>query len=220
MLVKWKVYCGLLLTLVLVQCGSRSSKVETQSVPETADSRPSDEKSFQLTRTDQNEQVTEDTTAAPRSETLWSLGINNSIIPNDFVLESLQFPYPNNRDKILILEVVGNLILSLRDGEASEKLFVDGKSLYFANSLQSPMENPIIKHRLGKITFEEENRVRTSLRVFTESGVTEGDIYLEKSDDAWLISDIQINLRRLQEVYTGRDEKFYPSSYGWITNTY
>lgn len=220
MLVKWKVYCCLLLTLVLVQCGSRSSKVETQSVPETADSRPSDEKSFQLTRTDQNEQVTEDTTAAPRSETLWSLGINNSIIPNDFVLESLQFPYPNNRDKILILEVVGNLILSLRDGEASEKLFVDGKSLYFANSLQSPMENPIIKHRLGKITFEEENRVRTSLRVFTESGVTEGDIYLEKSDDAWLISDIQINLRRLQEVYTGRDEKFYPSSYGWITNTY
>ena len=72
----------------------------------------------------------------------------------------------------------------------------------------------IVSYRLGTMTVRDDVCI-CNVRLFSTTGRAGGELYLEKSDETWYISDIQVDIAELQKPYTGKG-KFEPSLYRWL----
>jgi hypothetical protein len=142
--------------------------------------------------------------------------ITNHILPEDFLIGPLQGDHDTDRDSEEIVEKVTQFFSSLGEKKIdSLQLHPDWRTI-ITRSLTIPQEEYAgFNHfRLGAI-MSQETSARMNVRLFTETGRTEGEVFLEKEGGTWYISDVQIELSMLLEEYIPEGE-FEPSTYRWL----
>jgi hypothetical protein len=70
--------------------------------------------------------------------------------------------------------------------------------------------------RIGKMAFEGENEIRANIRLFRGDAITEGEIYIMKTDEAWYVNDLQVGFTLLAQKYEKPKEPFMPGSYQFL----
>jgi hypothetical protein len=87
------------------------------------------------------------------------------------------------------------------------------------NSIKYYLQRELVPvtYRIGEITqdSEEQNSAWMNIRLFGSPGVTEGEMYMERSGGRWYVADIQINFEMMMQEYVQEQEKYYPTNYGW-----
>ena len=68
--------------------------------------------------------------------------------------------------------------------------------------------------RIGRVSVEAETG-RTNIRLFSNTGTAEGEVFLEKQGETWYIADMHIDLYHLSREYAP-EGKFEPSTYRWL----
>ena len=70
--------------------------------------------------------------------------------------------------------------------------------------------------RIGRPKKLQNGEIAFNVRLFKGSGSAEGEIYLEKGERRWLVSDFQVSLSELGVERKKENEKFFPNSYRWL----
>jgi hypothetical protein len=151
------------------------------------------------------------------------------VLPEDFKIGPLADLEGNDRSTLEMITVSTRFLQALQDG------VVDGESLLsevrqeLTTSIRYYLEQDLIpvNYRIGAITTEsyaegdrtqsllEPGRAWMNLRLFGTPGVSEGELYLERSGGRWYVSDLQIDFERMRQEYVREQEVYYPSTYGW-----
>jgi hypothetical protein len=128
-----------------------------------------------------------------------------------------------------MISVSTRFLNALQEGTVSEEsIHVDVRQ-ELATSIRYYLERDLIPvtYRIGAITTEsysedegklsllEQRTAWMNLRLFGSPGVSEGELYLERSGGRWYISDLQIDFERIGQKYVREQEEYYPSTYGW-----
>ena len=149
-------------------------------------------------------------------ESLLYENLLNRIMPEDFLIGKLQDDYQTDAEKGAILEQTVSFLDSFANNKIeAQYLHPDWRTL-ITRSLASPGEEytGFDAYRIGEISAEE-TRARMNIRLFSETGRSEGEVFLEKEGGTWYISDIQIELSKLLTQYEPEGE-FEPSTYRWL----
>lgn len=151
------------------------------------------------------------------------------VLPEDFKIGPLADLAGNDRSTLEMITVSTRFLEALQNG------VVDGESLLsevrqeLTTSIRYYLEQDLIpvNYRIGAITTEsyaegdqtqsllEPRRAWMNLRLFGTPGVSEGELYLERSGGRWYVSDLQIDFERMRQEYVREQEVYYPSTYGW-----
>ena len=68
--------------------------------------------------------------------------------------------------------------------------------------------------------MDNNQELSVDVRLFKGQSSTEGEIYMAKIKDAWVITDFQVGLTLLAEKQPKDTEPFSPSSYKWLLKDY
>jgi hypothetical protein len=237
--VKWWSALLLILLLSVVTCTrTRDDSTENQptekpaSAPEpVADSdagEVSSKREITLTQAAPPEQ--EQPATAQQSEQQRLLALESvQVLPEDFKIGPLADLVGVDRTTLEMISVSTRFLNALEQG------MVEGESLHsevrqeLATSIRYYLDRDLIpvNYRIGAITTESyaEGEQKSSLldhrtawmnlRLFGSPGVSEGELYLERSAGRWYISDLQIDFEQMGQDYVREQEAYYPSAYGW-----
>lgn len=168
--------------------------------------------------------------AAQQSEQQRLLALESlQILPEDFKIGPLADLVGVDRNTLEMVSVSARFLNALLERR------VEGESLHaevkdeLTISIRYYLERNLIPvdYRIGAITTEsyaegEQNSSvshrRTAwmnLRLFGSPGVSEGELYLERSGGRWYVSDLQIDFEGMGREYVPEQEQYYPSTYGW-----
>ncbi len=141
-------------------------------------------------------------------------------VPDDFKIGPLADYYKNKGEESLILARVNHFCLSLVENELKDELFDDQNRSLLKDSLQYYLKRNIrpTEYRIGLIQIDDDDSSHVPVRLLSRRGISEGDIYLAKRGGQWLITDVQVDLQRLEESYVRSDEEFVPTSYNLLFN--
>ena len=128
-----------------------------------------------------------------------------------------------------MISVSTRFLNGLQEGTVAEDTIHAEVREEMATSIRYYLERDLIPitYRIGTITTEsysveeeetsllEQRTAWMNLRLFGSPGVSEGELYLERSGGRWYISDLQIDFERMGEDYVREQEEYYPSTYGW-----
>jgi hypothetical protein len=151
------------------------------------------------------------------------------ILPEDFKIGPLADLVGVDRSTLEMISVSTRFLNALEQG------MVEGESLHsevrqeLTTSIRYYLDQDLIpvNYRIGAITTEsyaegeqkssllDHRRAWMNLRLFGSPGVSEGELYLERSAGRWYISDLQIDFERMGQDYVREQEAYYPSVYGW-----
>ena len=67
--------------------------------------------------------------------------------------------------------------------------------------------------RIGVVDIYMRDRARANVRLIGDPGVAFGEIYLDRSEDTWLVSDLQADMADLADVLVEREGLYEPSVY-------
>lgn len=67
--------------------------------------------------------------------------------------------------------------------------------------------------RVGAVEIYAPGLARANIRLTGDPGVAFGEIYLKKSDDLWLVNDLQLDMGDLVDIPEERQEPYEPSVY-------
>jgi len=139
------------------------------------------------------------------------------LTPNDFKLGVLQDERTNELDKIKIVTRLRAFFNSLANGRIDEKSILPEWKNLLTRSMAYYVEKGFLPRSvlIGDINLQRIDSAFVKVRLIGESGKTEGEITLAKKTEEWYISDIQLDLRRLSEIYKP-EEKFEPSTSRWM----
>jgi hypothetical protein len=71
-------------------------------------------------------------------------------------------------------------------------------------------------YRIGAPRTREDGEITAAVRLFGADGTSEGEIYMSRAGDQWLVSDVQVSLAGLSVKRPPAKEKFFPSAYRWL----
>jgi hypothetical protein len=151
------------------------------------------------------------------------------ILPEDFKIGPLADLVGIDRSSHEMISVATRFLNALQEGT------VDGQSLHaevreeLTTSIRYYLERDLIpvNYRIGAITTEssaetdqqqslpQSHTAWMNLRLFGSPGVSEGELYLERSGGRWYVSDLQLDFEAMGEQYEREQEQYYPSTYGW-----
>ena len=72
------------------------------------------------------------------------------------------------------------------------------------------------RFRLGKFSYEGQNILRANIRLYKGKAITEGEIYLTKAEDVWLLSDLQVGFVLLNQEYQPSGQPFRPGGFEFL----
>ena len=72
-----------------------------------------------------------------------------------------------------------------------------------------------VSFRIGVINIDD-GKATANIRLFSKIGSSEGEIYLEKKNNDWYITGLQLDLNQLSVESNEKKEKFSPSPYNWM----
>jgi hypothetical protein len=141
-------------------------------------------------------------------------------VPNDFKIGPLADYYINTGEHSSILARVDFFCLSLVENELKDELLDDQNRSLLKESLQYYLSRDVrpTEYRIGLVQINDDDSSHVPVRFLSKRGISEGDIYLTKHDGQWLITDIQVDLQRLEQSYVRSDEEFVPTSYDLLFN--
>jgi hypothetical protein len=151
------------------------------------------------------------------------------VLPEDFRIGPLADLVGIDRSTMEMVTVATRFLNALQTGT------VDGESLHsevreeLTTSIRYYLDRELVpvNYRIGAITTEsyaegeqyspalQHRTAWMNLRLFGVPGVTEGELYLERSAGRWYISDLQIDFEQMRQNYVREQEEFYPTTYGW-----
>jgi len=141
---------------------------------------------------------------------------SSRIIPEDFKIGPLQDNLdPGNKKGLTI--IMEQFLKGLTRGEIEEDLLIPSDRTELSRFLAYHIGRGLIprSYRFGSINLDDPALARTNVRLFSGTGVSEGEVYLAKEDGLWYITDLQIAFEQLSIAYRESDRKFMPYSYGW-----
>ena len=150
-------------------------------------------------------------------QVLLTLGRDSSTLPQDFKIGPLSGVKDLSGDEAAAGAAASAFLTGLVKG-AMDPAQVTSASSAFADSLKRGLALGSVptSFRIGKPKKLPSGELAFNVRLFKGAGSAEGEIYLEKGERKWLVSDFQISLSGLGEEKTGRNEKFFPNSYRWL----
>lgn len=142
-------------------------------------------------------------------------------VPDDFKIGPLEDYYSKNAERRAILSRVDLFCLALTKNELKDDLLDGQNRSLLVESLKYYLKKEIIpgEYRIGLVHINEDGSSHVPVRLLSNRGVSEGDIYLVKRENVWLITDIQVDLQRLEQEYVRGNEEFVPASYDLLFNS-
>ncbi len=223
----YAVIAGLTLLFLLFSCSkdrsekttpSDSSEKEQQTVQQTESQQAADRPNKEITLKRVAEQKAESAVQInlKGKEALLYRRQGSRIIPEDFKIGPLQDSLDpgNKKDLTLIME---QFLKSLTRGEIEENLLIPSDRTELSRFLAYHIGRGLIprSYRFGSINLDDPALARANVRLFSNTGVSEGEIYLAKEEGFWYITGLQIAFEQLSIAYQQSDRKFMPYSYGW-----
>jgi len=155
------------------------------------------------------------------SKVFFSQSFVKRSVPDDFKIGPLEDYYSKNAERRAILSQVDLFCLALTKNELKDNLLDAQNRSLLVESLRHYLKREIVPgdYRIGLIQINEDGSSHVPVRLFSNRGVSEGDIYLEKREKTWLITDIQVDLQRLEQEYVRGKEEFVPASYDLLFNS-
>jgi hypothetical protein len=148
---------------------------------------------------------------------LLTLGRDSSTLPEDFKIGPLAGAKDLSGDEAGAGTAASTFLAGLAKGTMDTELITSSASA-FADSLKHGIALGSIPscYRMGKPKKLPDGEIAFNVRLFKGSGSAEGEIYLEKGERQWLVSDFQIALSGLGDEQSRPKEKFFPNSYRWL----
>ena len=118
---------------------------------------------------------------------------SNTILPDDFKIGALQDIQDEIGDEQKIISAVRSFLELLCSGEINSEYLIPVKKEELSRFLNHHIKQNLIirSFRIGIITIQE-NTAWMNIRLFSDIGITEGELYLSYDNRKWYISDIQI----------------------------
>jgi hypothetical protein len=140
------------------------------------------------------------------------------IMPEDFKIGALQDGVTSSRDFLQGLGCAGNFLDSVVKKKVDYAFVEPTIAAEIKSVIAYPMAQGYVpqRYRIGKMAFEGENELRANIRLYRDPGVTEGELYLKKSDAGWKVSDLQAGFTLLARPYVKPGEPFLPGSYKFL----
>jgi hypothetical protein len=140
------------------------------------------------------------------------------LMPEDFQIGPLQDGITSSRDFLLGLSRARKFLEGITKKKVDDALILPSVLAEVKAVVSYPLAQGYVpqKYRIGKMVFENDNELRANIRLYKDDAVTEGEIYLTKADDAWLISDLQAGFTLLGRPYRKPSEPFVPGGYEFL----
>ena len=224
-----KIYAAIIsltLLFLLFSCTKERSE-KTPSAPSAKEQQAVQQTEKQQAADKPNKEITLQRVAEQKAESASEINLKGKdallyhrqgsrIIPEDFKIGLLQDTLdPGNKKSLTLL--MEEFFKSLTRGEIEENLLIPSDRTELNRFLTYHIDRGLIpqSYRLGSINLDDPGLARANVRLFSETGVSEGEIYLTKEDSLWYITNLQIAFEQLSIAYQQSDQKFIPYSYGW-----
>jgi hypothetical protein len=158
--------------------------------------------------------VVRESRSVQQKDQLLSIRQGSVYSPEDFEIGALQ-GFSGDRNVQLVLR----RIRLFREGLQNGKVPLDDVHPDWLPSAQRSLEfhldrgNIPLDIRVGIVDIYISGKARANVRLIGNPGVAFGEIYLEKLQDKWLVTDFQIDLADLGENSDVRGELYEPSVY-------
>ncbi len=151
------------------------------------------------------------------------------VLPEDFKIGPLADLVAVDRSTLEMIAVATRFLEALQEGTVEGESLLSEVRQELTTSIRYYLEQDLIpvNYRIGAITTEsyaqgdqaqsplQQRTAWMNLRLFGSPGVSEGELYLERSAGRWYVSDLQIDFERMSQEYVREEEVYYPSTYGW-----
>ncbi len=153
---------------------------------------------------------------------LYTQNPQQRLVAQDFKIGPLQDMLADQYDKISAVSTVREFLNALSKKTVKQELIQENMRTEIMRSLQYPLKQGLVPetYRIGKAIPESNQELSVNVRLYKGQNSTEGEIYLAKNQDTWIITDFQVGLTLLAEKQTKETEPFSPSSYKWLLKDY
>jgi hypothetical protein len=218
--------------LLIPSCGQQKASTSTQKPNPVVATTPgkNTETAQQAKRTielqPKQEKTEENPPPIPRtvSDTSgrFALDPQQRIVPRDFKIGPLQDVLTGQLNKIKAATTVKEFLTALGKKTIRRELIKPDMQTELERSLSYPLKQGLVPDdfRIGQAIEDKDQEMSVNVRLFKGKNTAEGEIYLVKNKDQWLIDDLQIGLTLLAEKPSKSTEPFSPSSYKWLLKDY
>jgi hypothetical protein len=153
---------------------------------------------------------------------LFALNPQERLVAQDFKIGSLQDMLAGRYENINAVSIIREFLNSLEKKKVKQELIKEDMRTEITRSLQYPINQGLVPetYRIGKAVMDNNQELSVNVRLFKGQSSTEGEIYMAKIKDAWVITDFQVGLTLLAEKQPKDTEPFSPSSYKWLLKDY
>jgi hypothetical protein len=155
--------------------------------------------------------------SAPASSLL-AASPTGRILPEDFKIGVLGDPAGSRKDQQGAMTAAAAFLDALTAGKVDAGLLTADARATVADSLSYGLdhgEKPT-SFRISAPRTRDDGGITAAVRLFAAGGSTEGEIYMERAGDQWLVADVQVSLAGLLVKREPPREKFFPSAYRWL----
>lgn len=140
------------------------------------------------------------------------------LMPEDFKIGPLQDGVSATRDYIRAIGTIRAFLDGLAKKKIDDALVIPAVRAEIKSVISYPLSQGYVpeRYRIGKISFERDDEIRAGLRLYRGEGITTGEIYVKKIEDAWLVKDLQAGFTLLAKKYEKSKEPFVPGSYRFL----
>lgn len=138
-------------------------------------------------------------------------------VPEDFTIGPLQPHLTGDEDEAAILALALDFFDNLSAGVADEDLVTPEWRDTMKESMGYYIDRGLVPEdvRIGRVDLAG-GKGRCNIRLYSETGVSPGEMYFVKKVDRWYISDIQADFSLLAKAYTSDPEPFQPGVYKYL----
>ena len=150
----------------------------------------------------------------PLSEFL-SLDPESRFIASDRRIGRLIDRYSTNTEIRAIYRLTSEFFDGLAKKKILDNLILPSERLELQRTLSYTLRDDTLpkKYRIGDFTYTDETGGYLKILVIGEPGMSEGEVYFEKTDAGWLIADVQVDLLALAQAAHEDDTGFQPEDY-------
>jgi hypothetical protein len=147
-----------------------------------------------------------------------ALGRGTTLLPEDFKVGPLGDSATAKKDQLGAMLAAGTFLTDLVAGRVDTKLLTTDAQSRVPETLAFGLKRGYtpVSFRIGAPRTREDGEITAAVRLFAADGATEGEIYMARAGDQWLVSDVQISLAGLAVKRPPAKEKFFPSAYRWL----
>ena len=140
------------------------------------------------------------------------------ILPEDFKIGPLAGGRSGSQDKDAAYAAASGFLSKLVAGTVDRQAMTPESQETLTDTLTYGLQQGYApsSFRVGEPKEETNGELAANVRLFDSDSTIEGEIYLSRAADHWLVADVQINLADLATPSTQPKEKFFPSPYRWL----